>query len=111
MAEKWSGRDNSRNIFLYNKKFSVIYIIKNVVNKSIPYGVNIEKISSFGSEEEILFLPFSFYLVKSVKFDYEEFSVDIELEVLLRKEILEYEIKKGKQVNYDNIQKLIYIED
>ena len=111
LAEKWSGRDNSRNIFLYNKKFSVIYIIKNVVNKSIPCGVNIEKISSFGSEEEILFLPFSFYLVKNVKFDYEEFSVDIELEVLLRKEILEYEIKKGKQVNYDNIQKLIYIED
>ena len=111
LAEKWSGRENSRNIFLYNRKFSAIYKIKNVVEKSIPYGVNIENISVFKIEEEILFQPFSFYLVKDVKFDYEEFCVDIELEVLLRKEILEYQIRKGKKVNYDSIQKIIYIED
>ena len=111
LAEKWSGRDNSRNIFLYNKKFSVIYKIHNVVEKSIPCGINVENISVFHLEEEILFQPFSFYLVKDVKFDYEEFSVDIELEVLLRKEILDYKIRKGKKVNYDSIRKIIYIED
>ena len=112
MAQNWSGRENSRNIFLYNHKFSVIYSISNkVLNESIPWGINIEKISAFSKEEEILFQPFAFYLVKNVKFDYEEFSVDIELELLMKKEILEYQIKKGKHVNYDKIQNLIYIED
>ena len=112
LAQNWSGRENSRNIFLYNHKFSVIYSISNkVVNESIPWGINIEKISAFSKEEEILFQPFAFYLVKNVKFDYEEFSVDIELELLMKKEILEYQIKKGKHVNYDKIQNLIYIED
>ena len=111
LAEKWSGRNNSRNIFLFNRKFSVIYTIHNyVTDKSIPCGINVEKISAFTKEEEILFQPFSFYLVKSVKFDYEEFSVDIELEIVIKKEILEYQIKKGKKVNYDKIQNLIYIE-
>ena len=111
LAEKWSGREKSKKIYFYNRKFSVIYKIKNIVDKSIPCGINIAKISAYGKEEEILFQPFSFYLVKNVIFDYEEFSVDIELEVLLRKEILEYQIKKGKKVNYDNIKNLIYIED
>ena len=111
LADRWAGRENSRNGYLYNRKFSVIYLIKNVVVKSIPFGVNIENLSHYNSEEEILFQPFAFYFVKNVEFDYEEFSVDIELEVLLRKEILENEIKNGKQVNFDKIQNLIYIEN
>ena len=112
VAEKWSGRNNSKKIYLYNRKFSVIYSINNyVVESSIPCGINIEKISAYRKEEEILFQPFSFYLVKSVNFDYEKFTVDIELELILKKEILEYQIKIGKKVNYDKIQKLIYIED
>ena len=111
LADRWAGRENSRNGYLYNRKFSVIYLIKNVVDKSIPFGVNIENLSHYNSEEEILFQPFAFYLVKNVEFDYEEFSVDIELEALLRKEILENEIKNGKQVNFDKIQNLIYIEN
>ena len=112
IAENWGGRNRAKNIYYENKKFSVIYKIKNnAVEDSIPCGINIQSISEYYNEEEVLFQPFSFYLVKKVEFDYKSFTVDIELETIMKKEILEYKIKKGKSVNYDHIQNIVYIEN
>jgi len=111
-AENWGGRNKSRNIYSHNGKFSVLYKIKNIaIESSIPCGINIQNVSEYYDEEEILFQPFSFYRVKSVKFDYQYYTVDIELETIMKKEILEYKIKKGKKVNYDKIQDIVYAED
>ena len=111
-AKKWGGRNNSRNIYSQNKKFSVVYKIKNnVIDDSIPCGINIQNISEYYEEEEVIFQPFSFYRVKNVNFNYEDYSVDIELETIMKKEILENKIRKGKKVNYDEKQDIVYIED
>ena len=111
LAERWSGRNNSKMIYFQDKKFSVIYKIKNCNTvDSIPCGIFIQDLSEYQSEKEVLFQPFTFYLVKSVKFNFGTYSVDIELETIMKKEILEYQIRKGKKVGYDNLMRLVYIE-
>ena len=112
LAKNWSGRSNSKSIYNQNKKFSCLYKIKNNINmNSIPFGINIQQISEYQKEEEILFQPFSFYRVKNVQFDYDNFTVDIELQTIIKNEILESKIQKGKQVNYDQFKDLVYIEN
>ena len=111
-AENWGGRNKSKNIYTQNRKFSVVYKIKNnCIENSIPCGINIQNISEYYVEEEVLFQPFSFYRVKKVDFNYTNFTVDIELDTIMKKEILEYRIKKGKKVNYDKFQNIVYTED
>ena len=112
LAARWSGRENSKNNYFQDRKFSVIYKIKNCnIVDSIPCGISIEDISEYYSENEVLFQPFTFYFVKSVQFDYNIYSVDIELETIIKKEILESKIRKGKKVGYDELMKLVYIEE
>ncbi len=112
LAERWSGRENSKTVYLQDRKFSVIYKIKNCnIVDSIPCGICIQDLSAYNCEQEVLFQPFTFYLVKSVKFNFEIYSVDIELETIMKKEILESQIRKGKKVGYDGAKRLVYIEE
>ena len=112
LALRWSGRKDSKKIYFQDQKFSVVYKINNCnIVDSIPCGISIEDLSAYYQEKEVLFQPFTFYFVKSVKFDFENYSVDIELETIMKKEILESKIKKGKRVGYDEIMKLVYIEE
>ena len=112
IAIERSGRKNSREIFRFSKKFSVIYkIINHVVLNSISCGINIQNESQFKREKEILFQPFSFYYVKNVNFDYENYLADIELETIVKKEILEEKIRIGKKVIYDENANLVRIDE
>ena len=111
IAFKFSGRDKSKEIFQNSQKFSVIYKIKNhIIPNSIPCGINIQNESVY-QEKEILFQPFSFYYVKNVKFDYENYLADIELETIVKKEILEEKIRIGKKVIYDKKNNLVRINE
>ena len=111
IAFKFSGRDKSKEIFQNSQKFSVIYKIKNhIIPNSIPCGINIQNESVY-PEKEILFQPFSFYYVKNVKFDYENYLADIELETIVKKEILEEKIRIGKKVIYDKKNNLVRINE
>ena len=111
IAFKFSGRDKSKEIFQNSQKFSVIYKIKNhIIPNSIPCGINIQN-ESVLPEKEILFQPFSFYYVKNVKFDYENYLADIELETIVKKEILEEKIRIGKKVIYDKKNNLVRINE
>ena len=104
----FSGRNKSKEIFQNSQKFSVIYKIKNhIIPNSIPCGIN----KSVYQEKEILFQPFSFYYVKNVKFDYENYLADIELETIVKKEILEEKIRIGKKVIYDKKNNLVRINE
>jgi hypothetical protein len=108
----FSGRDKSKEIFQNSQKFSVIYKIKNhIIPNSIPCGTNIQNESEYKKENEILFQPFSFYYVKNVKFDYENYLADIELETIVKKEILEEKIRIGKKVIYDKKDNLVRINE
>ena len=112
IAEDFSKRKKSKEIFDKQRKFSVIYKIKNYEKKNcIPCGIDIENISKYGYEKEILYQPFSFYFVKNVKINYEKYTTDIDLELIPKMEILEEEIRKGKKVIYDEKNNMMTIEE
>ena len=111
LARGWSNRDIPKE--KYDGIFSVIFYIKNVWNKNwISNGIDINDISQYKDvEKEVLFQPFTFCLVKDVKFDLKKFTADIYLETVGKTEILEDDIKKGKKITYDENLKIIKIKN
>ena len=112
IAIDFSGRLNSEKIYKAKQYFSVIYQIKNYsVNSTVPCGVNVQSLSKHCEEKEILFQPFSFYLVKNVKFNYKKYTADIDLEIIPKKEIFEEKIQKGAKIIYNKKLNLMVIDE
>jgi len=87
--------------------FSVLFTIKNIWKKKwISNGINIQNESVY-KEKEILYLPFSFYYVSDIKLDLQNYTADIFLETIGKKQILEEEIKKGKEIIYNEKEKIV----
>jgi hypothetical protein len=59
-------------------------------------------VSNYQEEDEIIYQPFSFFLLLDIEIDYENYIADIYLETIGKTEILEEEIKKGKKILYNN---------
>ena len=108
VAKMFSGRDRSIQQFNANSLFSVIYIITiNHQNDWISNGINIQNVSYFRDEKEILFQPFSFFLLKDIKINITNYTADIYLETIGKKEILEEAIKKGKKIIYNKNENIM----
>ena len=83
-------------------QFSVIYFITNKHFESwIPNGIDIHELSNFKSEREILFQPFSFYIITQIVIDIKEKKAEIHLETIGKNKILELEIQNGKHIQYN----------
>ena len=107
-ASDWAGRDTEKD--KYDGRFSVIFYIKNIWKKNwIPNGINVQEVSPF-DEKEILFEPFTFCLVKNVKFDTKKYTADIYLETVGKTEILENAIKNGNKIEYNEKLNIIEIK-
>ena len=50
-------------------------------------------------------------MLKKVNFDYENYLADIELETIVKKEILKEKITIGKKVIYDEKENLVRIDE
>ena len=110
MPERYGGREVEIRTRAKEGLFSVVLTIKhNFSDGAVPNAINIESISNFQSESECLFLPFSFFLVKSVKINLKEFKCDIEIENISRKSIIEEKIKNGGELNF--LEDYIQIEN
>ena len=110
-ARNFSGRDKSKQQYKTNKIFSVIYIITNNYHKNwISNGVNVQQESYYQNEKEILYQPFSFYKVTKVDINIQNYTADIYLETIGKKEILEEAIKKGKKIGYDKINNIMEVK-
>ena len=110
-AQNFSGRKRSKEQYRTNKIFSVIYIITNKYKKNwIPNGINVQKESEY-NEKEILYQPFSFYKVTKVIIDKDNYTADIYLETIGKKEILEEEIKKGKNIVYNDKNEIMEVKN
>ena len=93
-----SGRKDTQSLYKLKKRFSVILFIRNYYKKDwISNGVDIQDVSQYPGEKEIIFLPFSFFLVRDVVIDHINYKADIYLETIGKKEILEEQIKIGKK--------------
>jgi len=108
VAKMFSGRDKSIQQFRANSLFSVIYIITiNHHENWISNGINIQNVSCFRNEREILLQPFSFFLLKDIKINITNYTADIYLETIGKKEILEEAIKKGKKIIYNKNENIM----
>ncbi len=67
-----------------------------------PSIFDLKELAPYPDEEENILLPYSFLILKNIKIDSSKLIADIELEVIGKKEILEYKIKKSKEVKYKN---------
>ena len=111
IAENFSWRKDTISLYNLKKKFSVILTIKNHYKKDwISNGIKLEDISQYGAEKEIIFLPFSFYYVRDVQIDLNNYKADIYLETIGKKEILEEQIRIGRQINYNNKEKIMEVQ-
>ena len=63
------------------------------------------------SHEEIILLPFSFYLLKDIIINYNNSSCDIMLKSIGSNEILENKIKLGKSIVYNERENIMEVED
>ena len=108
LAKRWAGRDDTVSLYKTNLKFSVVFNIKNNFKKKwISNGINIQQLSEFQDEREILYQPFSFYYVRDVQIDIQNYMADIFLETIGKEEILEEQIKMGKNIIYNENEKIM----
>ena len=103
IAMMFSGRGNSKDLYKQRLSFSTMIFIKNKFkNNWISNGIDIQDVSVYRKEIEILFLPFSFFYVIDVKIDIDNYTADIYLETIGKEEILEEKIKIGKEIEYND---------
>ena len=111
LANNWSGRGEVQNNFESNLKFSVVFEINNVYQKGwIPNGIDIQEISKYEGEQEVLFQPFSFYYLEDVIINLERYTADIKLITIGKKEILEEKIKNGNEIIFNPRENIIDIK-
>ena len=115
LAKILSGRENSKVQYKFSKLFSVIYIIKYNYQKNwIPNAIIVDEESpreELKEIKEILLLPFSFYHLKDIKIDFDNYSADIYLETIGKTEILEEKIKLGKNIIYNEEKNIMEIQN
>ena len=88
--------------------FSVLFYINNLYeNNWISNGIDIHNFSKYKNEIEILYQPFSFYIITDVKIDINRREAEIYLKTIGKKEILEEEIKKGKIIEYNEKENIV----
>ena len=107
LANIYSGRNNSIELYKNSLKFSVIFIITNIIQDnwiSNIINLNEKKINI------LLFQPFSFFHIKDVKINLEKYTADIYLETIGKVEILEEKIRLGKTIKYNEKKNIIEIE-
>ena len=106
-----SGRNLSKEQYKFNNLFSVILIISNNYQKNwISNGIIINGKEENNCKKEILYLPFTFFLLKEVNIDFANYSADIYLETIGNKEILEEKIREGKKIIYNVEENIMEIK-
>jgi serine/threonine protein kinase len=111
-ARRWAGRDNTKALYQANLKFSVVFVIRNFYNKNwISNGIDVMKESQYKNEKEILYQPFSFYYVREVNIDNENFLADIYLDTIGKTEILEEKIREGKEIEFNPKLKIMQVKN
>ena len=81
-------------------KFSSLIKIEYNWNDGLfPLCFDITDISEFKNEKEYLFHPYTFFIIKKFKIDLVNYTLNLDLETIGKKEILEEKIKLGKKNN------------
>jgi hypothetical protein len=107
-AEKASKRNLSDKERKDKEFYSVIMKINYFYNDEYkPSVFNLKDLSKNLDEEEFILLPFTFLKLKSIKIDSSKYIADFELDIIGKRDILEYELKKSKTIQYDKKQNIM----
>ena len=99
-----------KKIFITEYNIFYDFYINNIyIDNFISNPINIEMVS-ICHETEYVFLPFSFFRVKDVKINTNDYTADIYLETVGKKQILENEIKLGKEIEFNSQENIIQIK-
>lgn len=89
-------------------KFSVLFYITNLYEKNwISNAIDIQKISIRRNEQEVLYQPFSFYIITDVKINIKKNEAEIYLRTIGKKEILEEALKNGRIIEYNEKENIV----
>ena len=77
---------------------TIIEINHNFSEELFPICFDISDISRYKKEKEFLFHPYSFFRIKSFNIDLDKYILNLNLETIGKKEILEYPLKFGKSI-------------
>ena len=96
-----------------NKKnknlFSVIMTFEYQHNDGYePSAFDLSDLSLYPDEEESILLPFTFLYLKSININSNNYTVDIDLEIIGKTEELEKKIKKGSIIEYDKVNHAMF---
>ena len=83
----------------------MLFLIQFLVELIYKMYINIKK------KKKFYFILCSFYSVKNINFDYKNYLADIELQTIVKKEILEEKIRIEKKVIYDKNANLVRIDE
>ena len=84
---------------LFSAMLNIDYLFDDGYEPSI---FDLNNLIPYPDEEEFIVLPFTFFCVKSIKYDILKMNVDIDLQVIGKFEILEEKVKNGKKIIYDD---------
>ena len=110
IAKRFARRNSPSDLYESNLKFSVIFTILNNYKKDYISNI-IELPNNKSNIKEYVIFPFSFFYVKDIKIDLKNYIADIYLVTIGKIEILEEQIKKGKEIYYNEKENLIKIKD
>ena len=93
-------------------KFSSILKIEYNWDEGLfPLCFDISDISHYKTEKEFLFHPFSFFKIKDFKIDLINHTLNLDLETIGKKEILEEQIKLGKKIMLNDSKKIMEVKN
>ena len=106
-AYQYSGSDYSIESYETNYIFSVIFYITYLYKENwIPNLINFKIFDRTIN----YFIPFSFYHLKDIKINLKNYTAKIYLESIGRTEILEENIRIGKEIEYNEKENFMQIK-
>jgi hypothetical protein len=110
LAENFSKRNMPEKDRKEKGIYSVIMKIDYLYDDGYePSIFEIKDLAPYPDEEEYIVLPYTFLKLKNAKIDSSKLFADIELEVIGKKEILEYKIKDLKEIKYNKKEHIMSI--
>lgn len=75
-----------------------------------PCIIDLKDLAQYPDEEQYIVLPFTFMKIKKITIDSKKYIADIDLEIVGKKEILEYKIKEKKEIEFDDKNNIMFIK-
>ena len=69
---------------------------------------DLKDLAQYPDEEEYILLPFTFLILRKINIDSKNYTVDIDLEIVGKLEILETYIKDGKIIQYNEKEHIMF---